>query len=65
MYESVRWKIIKHKMVPGQMIFDKILDKPVVEIATGNQQIDEIMIKVCFECMHNTEFLKEMMRRLE
>ena len=65
MGESKRWKIIDSKLTPGIMIYDKLLDKVAVDIASGNKQIDEVMARVCYECIHNSDFLAEMMKRFD
>ena len=65
MNESERFKIMNSKLSPGVMIYDKLLDKISVDIATGNKQIDEIMVKACFELMHNPNFLNDIMESLE
>lgn len=65
MCESERWKIVNSKISPGVMVYDKLLDKVAVDIASGNKQIDEIMARVCFECIHNSDFLADMMRRFD
>ena len=65
MCESERFKIMDSKLSPGIMIYDKLLDKVSVDIATGNKQIDEIMAKTCFLIMHDHEFLHEIMERIK
>lgn len=65
MNESERFKIMNSKLSPGVMIYDKLLDKVSVDIATGNKQIDEIMVKTCFMIMHNPEFLNDIMEMVE
>lgn len=56
-YESARWKIIKSHLKPGVLIYDKLLEKVSVDIATGNMQIDEYITKAAYLCMHDSEFL--------
>lgn len=65
MNESERFKIMNSKLSPGVMIYDKLLDKVSVDIATGNKQIDEIMAKTCFMIMHDHEFLNDIMRMIK
>ena len=55
--ESKRWKTINSKLSPGVVIYDKLLDKVAIEIATGNKQIDEYIAKASFLCIHDKKFL--------
>ncbi len=55
--ESERWKTINSKLSPGIVIYDKLLDKVSIEIATGNKQIDEYIAKAAYLCIHDPEFL--------
>ena len=57
MKESKRFKIMNSKISPGQMVYDKLLDKVAVDIATGNKQIDEYIAKASFLCIHDKKFL--------
>lgn len=56
-YESARWKILESQLNPGVMIYDKLLDKVSVDIATGNMQIDEYIAKAVYLCIHDSTFL--------
>lgn len=55
--ESERWKTINSKLSPGIVIYDKLLDKVSIEIATGNKQIDEYIAKAAYLCIHDPKFL--------
>ena len=55
--ESERWKTINSKLSPGVVIYDKLLDKVSIEIATGNKQIDEYIAKAAYLCIHDHKFL--------
>jgi len=55
--ESERWKTINSKLSPGVVIYDKLLDKVSIEIATGNKQIDEYIAKAAYLCIHDPKFL--------
>lgn len=55
-HESKRWKIFNSKISPGVMIYDEYLEKISVDISTGNKQIDEIIIKAAYLCLHDNEF---------
>lgn len=55
--ESERWKTINSKLNPGIVIYDKLLDKVSIEIATGNKQIDEYIAKAAYLCIHDKKFL--------
>lgn len=58
-YESVRFKILNSKISSGLMVYDKITDKIVVDIATNNKQIDEFIVKAVFLCIHDQDFLQK------
>ena len=55
--ESERWKTIDSKLSPGIVIYDKLLDKVSIEIATGNKQMNEYIAKAAYLCIHDPEFL--------
>ena len=59
--ESERWKTINSKLSPGVVIYDKLLDKVSIEIATGNKQIDEYIAKAAYLCIHDKKFLDYVM----
>ena len=61
-YESERWKIMKSKISPGVMIYDKLLDKIAADIDTGNLQIDEYIAKSVYLCIHDNDFLQYVMK---
>lgn len=46
-----RHKIIESDLSPGVQIFDYIRDKVVIEINTGNKQIDRLIAEKAMETM--------------
>lgn len=48
---SGRFKFIDSKLVPGIQIYDKVLDKVVIEINTTNQEINRIIGKKAMEVL--------------
>lgn len=46
-----RHKIIDSKLSPGIQIFDNVRDMVVVEINTGNKQIDKMIAEKAMETM--------------
>lgn len=45
MNESERFKIMNSKLSPGVMIYDKLLDKVSVDIATGKSRLMKSWLK--------------------
>lgn len=46
-----RHKIIDSELTPGIQIFDSLLDKVVIEINTGNKQIDKMIAESAMKTM--------------
>ena len=55
--ESQRWKIIPSKLGTDVILYDKLLDKVSIEIATNNKDMNEYIAKAAYLCIHNPEFL--------
>ena len=63
--ESKRFKVIDSEISPGIMIYDMMLSKIVIDICTGNKQINEVIAWTSFQIIHSTEFLHKMMEMME
>lgn len=58
-----RFTIIEPRHCTGTiLLYDNLLDKVCIEISTGNQQMNRIMMKACTRIMHgeNTIRLEEL-----
>jgi len=49
--KNPRHMIIDFGLSPGIQIYDRVLDRVVIEINTNNRQIDEIIAKKAMEIM--------------
>ena len=58
MKSSKRFRLLDSNVSPGLMIYDKITDMIILDICTGNKQIDEIIAKTAWEIIHNGDFLE-------
>lgn len=54
-----RFKIVESKFRNNIIIFDKLIDEPIIEIAGNNKQLNKLMAKACMLILScNTDFLK-------
>ena len=51
MMKNPRHMIIDSGLSPGIQIYDRVLDRVVIEINTNNRQIDELIAKKAMEIM--------------
>ena len=54
---SERHRIIKPHNSQNVYLYDKVLDDIVIEICTGNGQMNMIMMQACYQLLHGAETL--------
>lgn len=52
-----RFRIMKPRNSQNVYLYDKVLDDIVIEICTGNKQMNMIMMQACYQLMHGAESL--------
>lgn len=56
-----RYKILESNVSPGVVIYDNIMDKVIIDICTGNNQMDRIIAETCFKLIHDKQFYDAIM----
>lgn len=53
-----RFSIINPRGSQNVYMYDKLLDDIVIEICTGNGQMNRIMMQACYQLLHGAETLE-------
>ena len=61
MNESKRFKLIKSKLRNEVLVFDKLIDEPIAEIASNNNQFNKLMGEACMLIIYDENFRKVVM----